>query len=72
VRAAVATGEEAEERAEALRHPTLGEQWSARRAKVAGELGVHPSQVPDAHVDYLFERLGNPGFVLGVRQALGR
>src|SRR5262249_8280415 len=61
--------EEAEERAEALRHPTPAEEWNARSGLLAQQLGLHPSQVPDGHVDYLFERLGT-AFMLGVRQAL--
>lgn len=63
--------EEAEEHAIALRHPTPAEQWSARRVRVAHELGLHASQISDGHVDYLFERRGT-AFMLGVRQALGR
>jgi hypothetical protein len=60
--------EEAEERAEALRHPTPAEQWNARRAAVASELGLHPSQIADEHVHYLFDRLGT-AFMVGYKQA---
>jgi hypothetical protein len=61
--------EEAEEREEALRHATPVEQWNARRAAVAQELALHPSQVLDQHVDYLFPRLGT-AFMAGWKQAL--
>jgi hypothetical protein len=43
------------------------EQWNARRAAVAQQLGVHPSQTPDEHVDYLFDRLGT-AFMQGYKQ----
>jgi len=56
------------EREEALRHPTPTEQWNARRGLVAQQLGLHPSQVPDGHVDYLFDRLGT-AFMVGYQQA---
>jgi hypothetical protein len=63
--------EEAEEREEALRHPTPAQQWNARRAMVAQELGLHPSQVRDEHVDFLFPRLGT-AFMVGWKQGMGR
>jgi hypothetical protein len=63
--------EAAEERAEALRHPTPAERWNARRATVAAELGVHPSQIPDEQVDFLFDRRGT-AFMAGWKQAMGR
>ena len=62
---------EAEERAIGLAHPTPAEQWNARRGLVAQQLGLHPSQIADEHIDFLFDRLGDPHFMLGVRQALG-
>jgi hypothetical protein len=61
--------EEAEERAEALRHPTPAESWNARRAAVARELGVRPEQIRDEHVDFLFDRRGT-AFMHGYKQAL--
>jgi hypothetical protein len=61
--------EAAEEREEALRHPTPAEQWNARRAAVTQELSLHPSQISDGHVEWLFGQLGTP-FMTGYRQAL--
>jgi hypothetical protein len=60
--------EEAEEREEALRHPTPAEQGNARRARVAQELGIHPSRISQEHADELFGRLGT-AFMVGYEQA---
>jgi len=52
-------------------NPTAEAQARTRRARVAEELGVHPSRTSQAHADYHFDRLG-AAFMVGWKRGQRR